>query len=100
MEIKITKEENSFLVVPTGRLDTTTAPAFQEEIAPLLAAKGASVEVDCSGLEYTSSQGLRLFLMLQKGVAAEGGKLVLTNMKPQVREVFDMTGFSKIIEIK
>jgi anti-anti-sigma factor len=50
-------------------------------------------------MDYTSSQGLRLFLMLQKSVGSRKGKLVLKNMKPQVREVFDITGFSNIITI-
>jgi anti-anti-sigma factor len=37
--------------------------------------------------------------MLQKSIKARGGRLVLRNMQPQVREVFDITGFSSIIEI-
>ena len=50
-------------------------------------------------MEYTSSQGLRMFLMLQKNVSAHKAKLVLRNMKPHVKEVFDITGFSHIINI-
>jgi anti-anti-sigma factor len=51
-------------------------------------------------MEYTSSQGLRMFLMLQKSVMARGGSLVLKGMQPQVKEVFDITGFSSIINIQ
>lgn len=58
------------------------------------------IVLDCTGMEYTSSQGLRLFLMLQKTVSAKGGKMVMTNMKSQVKEVFDITGFSNIIKIQ
>ena len=50
-------------------------------------------------MTYTSSQGLRIFLMLQKSVNARGGHLVMKNMSPQVKEVFDITGFSNIIKI-
>jgi len=50
-------------------------------------------------MEYTSSQGLRMFLMLQKSVTARKGNLVMRNMKPNVKEVFDITGFSNIIRI-
>ena len=57
------------------------------------------IEFDCTDMEYTSSQGLRLFLMLQKTVSSKGGMMVLRNMKPQVKEVFDITGFSNIIKI-
>ena len=58
------------------------------------------LEFDCSDLDYTSSQGLRVFLILQKAIAANGGKMILKNMKPQVKEVFDITGFSNIIKIE
>ena len=50
-------------------------------------------------MTYTSSQGLRIFLMLQKSVMARSGKMVMRNMNPQVKEVFDITGFSNIITI-
>jgi anti-anti-sigma factor len=57
------------------------------------------IDIDCAAMSYTSSQGLRLFLMLQKSVMARGGKMVMRNMNPQVKEVFDITGFSNIITI-
>ena len=57
------------------------------------------IVIDCEKMEYTSSQGLRMFLMLQKSVNAHSGKMVLVNMRPQVKEVFDITGFSNIITI-
>lgn len=57
------------------------------------------IEFDCTDMEYTSSQGLRMFLMLQKSVNNRKGQLVMKNMKPQVKEVFDITGFSNIIKI-
>lgn len=99
MDIKITKENEKTLAVLNGRLDTTNAAQFQEDIAPLMADPNPDIEIDCAGMDYTSSQGLRLFLMLQKAVSSKGGKLVMTNMKPQVKEVFDITGFSNIIKI-
>ena len=37
--------------------------------------------------------------MLQKSVGSRKGRLVLKDMQPQVREVFDITGFSNIITI-
>ena len=57
------------------------------------------IEFDCTEMEYTSSQGLRMFLMLQKTVNSRKGKLVMKNMQPKVKEVFDITGFSNIINI-
>ena len=99
MEVTITTQEAKTLVTLVGRLDTTNAAQFQQDIAPLMELTQPDIDIDCSGMEYTSSQGLRLFLMLQKSVSLKGGHMVMTGMRPQVKEVFDITGFSNIIKI-
>jgi len=99
MNVKINQEGPKTLVVLDGRLDTTNAAQFQSDIAPLMELANPDIEIDCTDMAYTSSQGLRLFLVLQKSVIAHSGKMVLRNMKPQVKEVFDITGFSNIITI-
>ena len=82
-----------------GRIDTTNADQFQQEVSPLMEGDQLDIDIDCTGMTYTSSQGLRTFLLLQKSVNARGGKMVLHNMNPMVKEVFDITGFSNIITI-
>jgi anti-anti-sigma factor len=99
MEVNIENTGNKTFVVLNGRLDTTTADKFMQDITPLMQGDNPDIEIDCTGLEYTSSQGLRMFLMLQKSVTARKGNLVMRNMKPNVKEVFDITGFSNIIRI-
>ena len=99
MEVKIENLENKTMVVLSGRLDTTNADKFQQDIAPLMQGDAPDIEIDCTDMEYTSSQGLRMFLMLQKSVTARKGNLVMRNMKPNLKEVFDITGFSNIIRI-
>ena len=99
MDVKISKEGAKTLVTLVGRLDTTNAEQFREDIASLMEDPQPDFELDCADMDYTSSQGLRMFLMLQKTVSSKGGKMVMTNMKPQVKEVFDITGFSNIIKI-
>lgn len=88
------------MVTLQGRLDTTNADLFQQDIAELMQDEHPNIEFDCTDMEYTSSQGLRLFLMLQKRVNAKNGSLVLRHMRPQVKEVFDITGFSNIFKIE
>lgn len=99
MNVTITNQDNKILVVLDGRLDTSNADQFQQDIAPLMEGDKPNIDIDCTAMSYTSSQGLRLFLMLQKSVMARGGKMVMRNMNPQVKEVFDITGFSNIITI-
>ena len=99
MEIFVNKQEGKTLVELKGRIDTTNAEQFQLDMIPLTEGDRPEIDIDCTGLDYTSSQGLRTFLMLQKSVNAKGGHLVLRNMNPMVKEVFDITGFSNIITI-
>ena len=100
MNVTISNVEGKTLVKLEGRLDTSNAAQFQEDIAPLMTGDSPDIELDCTDMEYTSSQGLRMFLMLQKSVTMRKGTMVMTKMKPQVKEVFDITGFSSIIKIQ
>lgn len=99
MNVIINQDGNKYDVSVEGRIDSVTANQFLSDLTPLLQAKDADITVDCKDMSYTSSQGLRVFLMLQKSAMANGGKLVLVNMAPAVKEVFDITGFSSIIKI-
>lgn len=99
MQVSISTQDNKTVVTLDGRLDTTNVDQFQKDIEPLMQGDKPNIEIDCSNMSYTSSQGLRQFLVLQKSVMARGGKMVMVNMNPQVKEVFDITGFSNIITI-
>ena len=99
MIVKINKQNEKTFVTLDGRVDSTNAEQFQKDIAPLMEGDNPDIDIDCTDLTYTSSQGLRVFLLLQKSVVARKGKMVLRNMNPRVKEVFDITGFSNIITI-
>lgn len=99
MDIAINKQGEKTIVTLDGRIDSTNADKFQQDIAPLMEGTNADIDIDCTNMTYTSSQGLRVFLLLQKSVMAHGGKMVMRNMNPRVKEVFDITGFSNIITI-
>lgn len=99
MNVIINQDGNKYDVAVEGRIDSVTANQFLNDLTPLMQVKDADITIDCKDMAYTSSQGLRVFLMLQKSTMANGGKLVLVNMEPAVKEVFDITGFSSIIKI-
>lgn len=99
MDVTINKQDQKTFVTLNGRVDTTNAEQFQQDIAPLIEGDNPDIDFDCTGMTYTSSQGLRIFLMLQKSVIARKGKMVMRNMSPMVKEVFDITGFTNIITI-
>lgn len=97
MEIKTTNINNQYVVAIEGRLDTNTAPELETILNDVNA---SNLVLDCLALEYVSSAGLRVILAAHKRLAASGQSLTLKNIRQEVRAVFDMTGFSKILTIE
>jgi anti-anti-sigma factor len=90
------------LVIPEGRLDFGAAAEFQKHVEEAIARAGrapAAVIVDCAALEYVSSAGLRVFLMAARTAKPAGVLFAVCALQPSVREVFDISGFSRIIEV-
>lgn len=86
-----------FQVKLRGRVDTMTAPellkAWETEINTCTI---TTAEVDCAGLEYVSSAGLRVLLMIHKNCS---GGVTLTGINPLVREILEQTGFDSVFRI-
>ena len=98
MTITKTQNGDKTTITLSGRLDTTTAPQLQEALIPEFDA-AKHIELDFSALAYVSSAGLRVLLMGEKTAKAKGGKQTLVNVSAEIMEVFDMTGFSSILNI-
>ena len=82
-----------------GRMDSSTSRIVEEKMLSLIDRGESHLVVDCTDLEYISSAGLRVFLMTAKRLTQARGKLVLSTMKEDVKQVFDLTGFSSIFQI-
>ena len=79
-----------------GRLDTATAPQLERKIKQW-GDEITELTLDFTELTYISSMGLRVLLQTQKAMSAQGRKLVIKNMNDSIREVFEMTGFIKLM---
>lgn len=100
MEITINETDGKMIAGLQGRLDTLCAPECEQALAPMRANAANDNVIDCSGLEYISSSGLRIFLSLLKEVKAKGGTLLLEGVNKEIRNIFTITGFSKLFTIK
>ena len=80
-----------------GRLDTTTAPQLDAEINSCLDGV-KSLIIDMSKLVYISSAGLRVLLKAQK-VMNKQGKMTVTNVNQEIKEIFEVTGFDELLNI-
>ena len=81
-------------------LNAANLKDMEGHIDSLGLAVGDVVVVDCAGMEYICSSGLRFFLKLYHDTAAKGGKIIIRGLHPLVKGVFDMSGFSHIFNIE
>jgi anti-anti-sigma factor len=100
MKVEITQAEKVVTATIEGRLDTVTSPELEKELAPFFTEQGVELIMDCTAMEYISSAGLRIVLMAHKLVTANGGRFIIRNLSKEVRSVFDITGFSRILTIE
>ena len=98
--LNITKDANgSYLMIALeGRLDTVTAPVLESELKGALDGVDDFI-IDMQNLQYISSAGLRVLLSAQK-IMNRQGRMVVKNASEDVREIFDVTGFSDILTIE
>ena len=99
MDIKKETINGKTVLYLEGRLDTSNSSALEKAVNETLETTD-DIELDLSKLEYTSSSGLRVFLLTQKKVSEKGGNLVVSNVNEYIMEIFDITGFSSILNIK
>lgn len=98
LSINKESEGNSLLVKLAGRLDTVTAPQLEKELMESLDGVTA-LSFDMAELEYISSAGLRVLLTSQKTMNKQGS-MVIRNASEEVKEIFEVTGFSDILTIE
>ncbi|MHC4855462.1 MAG: STAS domain-containing protein [Planctomycetota bacterium] len=92
MALKMTStQKNAYTVSFTlsGQLDSETAPTLDQQIQKALV-KGASVILDMAGLEMITSAGVGVVMKTQTSVAKRGGELMMLNMQPQIKKVFEI----------
>jgi anti-sigma B factor antagonist len=81
-----------------GSIDGKTAPQIREELSAALQ-QVQKLIIDMSRVDYLSSAGLRLLLLLYRELAARNGKLVLLRVSPEIRTVMSHTGFLRFFTL-
>lgn len=95
MNLKRKTEQSTMTVAVNGRIDTATAPEFEQGVKPYLDGVTELV-LDFAGVNYVSSAGLRALLSLHK-IMMKQGSMKLVNVNEEVCDVFEVTGFDEIL---
>ncbi len=84
-----------------GRLDAISSPELEEKVEPLTQNNCNNTLIfDLAGLEYISSAGLRIILKTAKNCKNNSIKLFLCGLSQKVFEVFKLSGFDLILDIR
>ncbi|MBQ3842030.1 MAG: STAS domain-containing protein [Ruminiclostridium sp.] len=99
LNLTTNRENDTLTVQAVGRIDTGNYIEFEKAInAEIDGVK--NIVLDFEKLDYISSSGLRVLISLHKMLLSEDGKLTVRHPTTMVREVFDVTGFTEMINIE
>ncbi len=100
MTTKVEEIDGKLVATLVGELDTAAAAETEKALMPLLNSEGKEIIIDCTGLEYIASSGLRLLLGVLKKAQDVGSHVVLKNVNDVVKDVLDLTGFVSIFDFE
>lgn len=99
MFITVEQQQQATVLTLDGDLDAVTAPRLSEALDEQVEADQIQLILDLGDVAYISSAGLRALLATVKRVRQRGGDLRLARVNGEVLKVFDMSGFTSILQI-
>ena len=99
MEVTTESADGALIAKAGGRIDGTNAGDFESAMQAAFTDSSDAVVLDCEELTYISSAGLRAILRIAKDLNRRTVKFMLCALSDPIREVFQISGFDKIITI-
>ena len=90
--------ERAVLLTLDGRLENRNAPVLTEKVFAAVGRGSARIVLDCGGMGYVDSSGLRALLVSARLCREKGGRMVLAALPPECRSIVDMGGFASVID--
>lgn len=79
-----------------GEIDIYTAAEFKKQLNVVIDENPGDLHIDCSELQYIDSTGLGVLIGALKRMKEQDRDIYLTNLKPNIRKLFSITGLDKI----
>lgn len=99
MTIQKNRDGNKLEIKLEGKLTAITAPDLEKELAD--AEKDVDeVVIDMENLDHVASAGLRTLLTLQKRIRKKNGRMIICKVKPEIRDIFEVTGLTDLLKIE
>ena len=99
MNVEVQRQDGNLIALVEGSVDGKNAAAFQSSLQGAVQEGDKSMVLDFSALDYISSAGLRVLLLVAKDMQNNGANFAICSLQGQVRELFTVSGFDQIIAI-
>lgn len=99
MGIEETRVGDVAVTAIVGRLDSATSPAYETDLMKLPEDGRKALVLDLAEVDYLSSAGIRILVMLFKRAAAAGIPVALARPQPHVAEILDIAGLSDVLKV-
>ena len=99
MEMNIKDEGDVKVVCFDGELDTSSSPGAEVRLNELRADGAQKILLNFEKLDFISSAGLRVLLATAQELKGSGGGLRVCSLNKEVKEVFDISGFSTLLSV-
>jgi len=99
VDLKVEKREGVVVLFIKGRLDAVTAGDLEAKFTELIQGGNGNIVVSMEELEYISSAGLRVVLLVAKKLHTAGRKFEFAALSGNVKDVFDISGFYSLFKI-
>ena len=102
MALQILKEENNdeIIIKPVGEVDIYTSPDLKETLTEIINQSNVNMVIDGEKLEYIDSTGLGVLIGALKKIKEKERNITITNIKPNIKKLFDITGLNKVFVVK
>lgn len=102
LEVKknFNEEKESWIIYPIGELDIYTSPNFKETLKEVIEEKKVDITIDGRDLDYIDSTGLGVLIGALKNLKEYNKNIIVTNIKPNIKKLFDITGLNKVFIVK
>ena len=97
--IETTEIADKTLIGLAGRIDSTNSGQIEAAILDRVRQGATRVVLDFSRLDYISSAGLRVVLILAKKLKQTGGRLAVCALKPNIHSIFEVSGFLPLLKV-
>lgn len=99
LTIETKKEKDGLWIMLKGRLDSQTAPYLEKEVSEQLE-EVTRITFDVKQLEFISSAGLRIIIKAYNSVKKYDGIIIIRGANEEVKDVFDITGFTEKLKME